>query len=182
MLQTLLFAWHKRFDIHAIKTKPVVIYKLRQKQERPRIFIGYRYVKEDEIVAKKLISLFELEGFECITGRTAKARDIDEKVKKAIEESDGVIVIFTKDKELRNGGWTTSTWLSDEKAYALGAGKPILLFFDECISADQKKGLQGDLEYIEFNREKLDDAILKAIPYLRDFYKRLLEFKGLLGL
>lgn len=146
---------------------------------KPRIFIGYKYTKEDETIAKKLMTLFEYEGFECVTGRTAKAEDVDEKVKKLIKSSDGTIIIFTKEKELKNGGWTTSTWLSDEKSYALGAGKPVLLFFEECISADQRKGIQGDLEYIEFNREKLDDAILRAIPYLRDFYKQVIEVKGL---
>lgn len=143
---------------------------------RPAIFVGYRFTPEDKELLDKFIELFTLEGFNCISGETAKAEDIDEKVKETIEQqSEGVIVIFTKEEELREGGWTTSTWLTDEKAFAIGKNKPVLLFFEDCIAQTQRKGIHGELEYVEFNRDKLDEALLKAIPYLRDFRQRVLE-------
>lgn len=142
---------------------------------RPTIFVGYCYTEEDEKLANKFIKLFELERFKCVSGKTAKAGDIDEKVKKLIDQSEGVIIIFTREKELKDGGWTTSRWLTDEKAYAIGRDKPVLLFFDDRIAQTGKKGIHGDLEYVEFNREHLDEAFLKAIDYLRDFRQRVLE-------
>jgi len=145
---------------------------------KPRVFVGYRYTEEDEKLARKFIKLLEYEGFECITGRTARAEDIDDKVKGMIEGADGIVIIFTKDEELKEGGWTTSTWLSDEKAHSLGAGKPVLLFFEKDISAEYKKGIHGSLEYIEFDRDALDEAILNAIPYIRDFYGKIIDSKG----
>lgn len=141
---------------------------------RPTVFVGYRYTEEDEIVADKFIKLFQHEDLNPISGKTARAEDVDEKIKNMINISDGVLVIFTKEEELKRGGWATSTWLTTENAYALGQKKQVGLFFEDCISPTQRKGIQGDLEYIEFNREHIDRAFLEAIPYLKDFRQRIL--------
>lgn len=141
--------------------------------------MAYRFIPEDEGIANTIKKLLELEGFVCVDAQTAKAEDVSDKVKKEIENSDGVVVIFTKVKQLSNGKWTTSSWLNDEKAFALGKNKPILLFFEDCIDPDERKGIHGELEYLPFNRDKMDEFILRAIPYIRDFYKKVLEFKGL---
>jgi len=141
---------------------------------RPTVFVGFRYTQKDEIVANKLIELFQLEDLNPISGKTAKAEDVDEKIKSMIDVSDGVLIIFTKEKELKHGGWATSTWLTSESAYALGQKKQVGLFFEDCISPTQRKGIQGDLEYIKFNREHLDKTFLEAIPYLKDFRQRIL--------
>ncbi len=151
-------------------------------ESKPQIFVGYRYTDEDEEIAAAFMELLELEGFKCITAKTSKAEDVNEKVKKIIARCDGAAIIFTKEKELKDGGWTTSAWLKDEKAYALGVKKPVLLFFEKDISDSEKKGIHGDLEYIEFERERLHDAILKAIPYVRDFYEKIIGVKGLVNL
>lgn len=140
----------------------------------PKVFVGYRYTDEDEIIAKKFIELFRLEGFNPTSGKPAKAIDVDEKVKGFIDESDGVIIIFTRDKKLEGGKWTSSGCLKDEKAYSMGRDKPILLFFDDCIEESERNGIQGDLEHVVFRRDCLDDSFLKAIPYLRDFRQRIL--------
>jgi hypothetical protein len=142
---------------------------------RPAVFVGYRYAKEDEEIAEKFISLFELEGLGVVSGKTAKVEDVDDKVKGMINTCDGVIVIFTKAQELKEGGWATSLWLSDEKSFALGKSKQVGLFFEDCISQEQKKGIHGNLEYIEFSRDNLDKAFLEAIPYLRDFKQKILN-------
>jgi hypothetical protein len=141
---------------------------------RPTVFVGYRYTPEDEILAEKFIKLFRLEKLNPISGKTAKAEDVDEKVKGMITISDGVLIIFTREEELKRGGWATSTWLTSESAYALGQNKLVGLFFEDCISLTQRRGIQGDFEYIEFNRESLADSFLTAIPYLRDFRQRIL--------
>jgi len=141
---------------------------------RPLVFVGYRYAPEDEKIAEKFIKLFQLEGLNCISGKTAKAEDVDDKIKTLIAQSEGVIVIFTKEKELKEGGWTTSGWLTDEKAYAMGRDRPVILFFEDCISSAERKGIQGQLEYIEFRRDNLGETLLEAIPYLRDFRQRIL--------
>lgn len=142
---------------------------------KPTVFVGYRYTEEDEKIANKFIELFRLENLNPISGKTAKAEDVDDKVKGRIAQSEGVIIILTKEQELKNGGWTTSTWLTDEKAFGLGRDILVILLYEDCIAPSERKGIHGALEYIEFNREHLDEAFLKAIPYLRDFRQRILE-------
>jgi hypothetical protein len=142
---------------------------------RPNIFVGYRYAEDDEKLAEKFMRLFELEKLNPISGKTAKAEDVDDKIKSMISASHGVIIIFTREEELTRGGWATSSWLTTESAFALGQNKLVGLFFEDCISVKQRKGIQGDLEYIEFNREHIEDAFLEALPYLRDFRQRILE-------
>jgi hypothetical protein len=142
---------------------------------KPVVFVGYRYNKEDEDIAESFVELMKLEGLNVVTAKTAKPIDVDDKVKEQISKCDGAIIIFTKAEELKDGTWATSAWLLDEKAFTLGKGKEVGLFFEECISDSQKKGLQGNLEHVEFNRNHLEQGILKAIPYLRDFRQKLLK-------
>lgn len=144
----------------------------------PKVFVGYSYTPDDETIAKKFIELFSLEHFNPIDAKTAKATDVDEKVKGLIKESEGVIIIFTRDQELKGGKWTTKPWLKDEKAYSIGIPKQVLLFYEDSIAESEREGIQGDLEYVVFRRDCLDDAFLKAIPYLRDFRQRILEQPG----
>jgi len=141
----------------------------------PTVFLGYRYTKEDELLANSFKKLIESMDINVVTAKTAKAEDINEKVKRLIGSCDGTIVIFTKDQELKEGGWATSAWLLDEKAFTIGQSKEVVLFFESCIAEKQRKGIQGDLEYIEFNRENLSDAFLDAIPYLKDFRQKILN-------
>lgn len=142
----------------------------------PRVFVGHKWTDKDDEIANKFMELFELEGLKCLTGKPAKPVDVDEKVKGLINDTDGTIIIFGPDKKLEATEYmTTSGWLKDEKSYAMGKGKPILLFFDNTIHPDEKKGIQGDYEYIDFDKECLAEAILEAIPYLRSFRKGLVE-------
>jgi hypothetical protein len=144
---------------------------------KPTVFVGYRYAKEDQEIVRAFIDLMILEGFDVRSGKTAKAEDIDEKVQALISSCDGTIVIFTKSQELKDGGWSTSVWLSDEKAFAMGKSQKVGLFFEDCISEESRKGIHGDLEYIEFDRDDMQKAILDAIPYLRDFKQKILQPK-----
>jgi hypothetical protein len=57
----------------------------------------------------------------------------------------------------------------------MGKEKPFLMFYDDCLHPDEKKGIHGDFDYVEFNRDCLDEAFLKAIPYLRTFRQRMLR-------
>jgi hypothetical protein len=145
---------------------------------KPKVFVAFRYTSEDEKIAEKFMELFEYENFIVLSARIAEARDIDEKARGMISEADGIIVIFTRESELKEGGWTTSTWLTDEKAFAIGKDKPPILFYEDCIAESQMKGIHGNLEYIKFNRERLDEAFLRAIPYLRSFRQRILTARS----
>jgi len=142
---------------------------------RPEIFVGFRYTEADEQVAAKFMKLFFLEGLTPVTAKIRKPEDVNKKVKSMIAHSEGVAIIFTKEEELKEGGWTTSTWLSDEKAFAIGRDKPVIMFFEKEIAETVRKGIQGSLEYIPFARAELADALLESVEYIRAFRQKVLE-------
>ena len=142
-------------------------------KEKPRVFVTYRFAEEDRKIVESIKKLLELEGFDCVGWKTdnVEIENVYNQVKKEIEDSDCVVVIFTRN-------WTTSNWLINEMSFAIGKGKPVILFFEDCIDPEERKsivGIVGDVEYLTFNRYQLDEFILKAIPYIRDFYKKVLE-------
>jgi hypothetical protein len=145
----------------------------------PKVFVGHSFRQDDQQIVKKFLDLFKYEGFECETGERPEANDVDEKVKRRINENEGLIIIGTKDQQLHQGqGWTLPPWLIGEHAYAMGLGKPTLLFFEDATDQRQRKGIQGDYEHILFNRDDPSEAIIKAIPYLQDFKQKIIEYKG----
>jgi len=149
---------------------------------KPSVFVSYRFTPEDENIAGIVKRLLELEGFVCVDGKTAKAEGVSDKVKKEIEKSDGIVVIFTRDKQLEDGTWKTSNWLINEMSLAVGMGKPVIVFFEDCINPEERRsilGIIGDLEYLMFNRDQLSELLLNAIPYIKDFYKKVLEHRGI---
>lgn len=105
----------------------------------------------------------------------AKPMEIDEKIQQLITESDAVIIIFTKDKKIEGSEYyTTSSWLNSELSFAMGREKPFLRFYDNFIDPDEKKGIHGEFEYIDFNHDCLDDSLLKAIQYTKEFRMKIL--------
>ncbi len=70
--------------------------------------------------------------------------------------------IFTcRDKIARKPEWTTSPWVIDEKAYAVGRKKPLILLREQGVGSIG--GIHGDYEYIEFSRDGLERLALHLI-------------------
>jgi hypothetical protein len=96
------------------------------------------------------------------TGEKPKADHISNKVKGLIEQQPIFAGIFTRrDKVARKAEWTTSAWVIDEKAYAVGLQKRLILLKEQGVSSIG--GIQGDYEYIEFSRGALERAIVTLI-------------------
>jgi tetratricopeptide (TPR) repeat protein len=72
--------------------------------------------------------------------------------------------IFTRHLRQEDGSYSTSAWIVDEKATALAAGKRLLLFVENGVR--DFGGLQGDYEYIEFERADLGEALIRAMDYV----------------
>ena len=102
-----------------------------------------------------------------MTGEKPRAASISEKVKRLIEEQSTFVGVFTRrDKIARKSEWTTSAWVLDEKAYALGRQKPLILLKEQGVGSIG--GIQGDYEYIEFSREALESLeCLTVDPIVR---------------
>ena len=135
----------------------------------PTVFVGHSFSDDDKQIVEKFLQLFKVEGLQCTTGEKPEANNVDEKVMRLIDECQGVIIIFTRDQKIEGGNWTTHSWLIDEKSFSLGKNKTVILFYEDIIDQKQKIGIQGDLEYVEFKRQFVEESFTKAIQYIKSF-------------
>ena len=96
-----------------------------------KAFVGHSFLPNDKRVADCVIQSLTGIGVSAVTGEKPKAERISEKVKKLIEEQQLFVGVFTRrDKIARKKEWTTTPWVVDEKAYAVGKGKKLILVKD----------------------------------------------------
>lgn len=129
---------------------------------RPTAFVGHSFAAADMPVIETFVSLLEAVGISVVTGERPKADTVSEKVKRRIEGQHLFVGIFTRrDQLVGKDKWNTSAWVIDEKAYAYGRNKKLILLKEADV--ESIGGIQGDYEYIEFSREKLQDAVVELL-------------------
>jgi hypothetical protein len=125
-------------------------------------FVGHSFLSSDKRVAECIVHTLNAIGVSVVTGETPKADRISEKVKKLIEEQHLFVGVFSRrDKIARKTEWTTTSWVVDEKAYAVGKGKRLILLKEEGVGSIG--GIQGDYEFIEFNRDRLEELPIRLV-------------------
>jgi tetratricopeptide (TPR) repeat protein len=139
---------------------PVIKFGVRQ----ATAFVGHSFLPEDEEIVGKLTEFFGKLGVVCDSGRKAEAVGVSEKVRSRIKESEFFIGIFTRREQTGDGKYTTSSWVIEEKSFALAQGKKVLIFLEKGV--DDIGGMQGDLEYIRFDRDNFGDALISAVDYV----------------
>lgn len=125
-------------------------------------FVGQSFIPVDKRVNQCVFDTLDALGVKVVTGEKPKADLISEKVKRLIEEQSIFVGVFTRrDKIARKPEWTTSAWVIDEKAYALGRQKRLILLKEQGVGSIG--GIQGDYEYIEFSRDTLEGLTVRLI-------------------
>lgn len=128
----------------------------------PLAFVGHSFASEDADIANYIIATLEAAGITTTTGEAPRAGSVSDKVKAQIEANQIFVGIFTRrDKIAGKEEWTTSPWVIDEKAYALGRGKKLILIKEQGVGSIG--GIQGDYEFIEFSRDALHMALVKLM-------------------
>lgn len=126
------------------------------------IFVGHSFSPADQTIIDPILNFLRSLGFVLVTGEKPKADRISEKIKSFIDHQYCFLGIFTRrDKIARRQEWTTSSWVLDEKAYAVGKGKKLVLLKE--IGVGSIGGIQGDYEYIEFDRNKLELLFISIV-------------------
>ena len=83
-------------------------------------------------------------------------------MKRLIDVQDAFVGIFTRrDKIARRPEWTTSPWIIDEKAYAVGRQKKLVLLKERGVGSIG--GIQGDYEFVEFSRDRLERLVVRLV-------------------
>jgi hypothetical protein len=130
------------------------------------VFVAQSFSPTDAVVNSAVGRLVEAWGFTVVTGEKPKADTVSKKVRDRIEAASLFLGIFTRRDRLKGRReWTTSSWVIDEKAYALAKGKKLILLRESGVQSIG--GIQGDYEYIEFVREDVVDLVVKLLQTLR---------------
>lgn len=129
-------------------------------------FVGHSFAKKDRSVVSSVTQLLEIIGIKVVTGERPSAGLISEKVKTRINQSDAFVGLFTRqDKISGKDQWTTSHWVIDEKAYAHAKERKLILIKEVGIS--NIGGVQGDYEYLQFDRNDIPSLMLRLLSLFR---------------
>lgn len=135
-------------------------------------FVGHSFSKNDRDVVNAVIELLRTVGVPVVTGQKPRTNRISDKVTRRIDSCPIFVGIFTRQDRIgRKKEWTPSLWTIDEKAYAFAKGKKLVLLKEQGVS--NLGGIQGDYEYIEFERDKLVDLVLSLLKLFDLRVKRL---------
>jgi len=106
-------------------------------------FVGHGFNETDhELVEFVKAFLAEL-SIKSITGESAAAGSVSQKVKDRIAQAELFVGILTRREQLADGQWSTSEWILEERTHAAALGKKILLLKEDGI--EFRGGLHGDL-------------------------------------
>jgi len=136
------------------------------------MFVGHSFSPDDLKLAELVKAALRRWGVNVVTGERSEARRISEKVKDRIKTSDAFIAIFTRRHPIaKTGKWTTSPWVVDEKGFALGHDRPVIVLLEDQVSwLDETGGLQGDIEYLPFTRKDVSKALRKLKEIVKDLH------------
>jgi tetratricopeptide (TPR) repeat protein len=126
-------------------------------------FMGHSFAEEDERLVEQIKRFLSKLGVKCDSGRKPEPKGISQKVTERIHAAELFVGIFTRHLQQEDGSFSTSPWVVEEKATALAAGKRLLLFEN---GVREFGGLQGDYEYIPFQRDNLGEALIDAMDYV----------------
>jgi len=143
---------------------PALMHNIRFAIREAPAFVGHSFADEDRDVVDKLKQFLTKLGVKCDSGVRPEPRGVSDKVRERINAAELFVGIFTRRDKKEDGTFSTSAWTIEEKATALAAGKKLLLFVEDGVT--EFGGLQGDYEYVRFDRDDFGSALVHAMGYV----------------
>lgn len=134
------------------------------------IFLAHRF-EEAELVGK-LKSIIEKNGYQWKEGRREDLGSISEDILTKINSCGFFVALMTKKDELKNGKFTVSSWLVEEKGAALAFGHRPLIMVEEDVERHYVGFLQSDDEMIYFKRSNFDIKAEEAVKKIINTYNK----------
>lgn len=134
------------------------------------IFLAHSFAEEELI--EKLKAIIERNKYNWKEGKREDLGSISEDILSKIKNCGFFIALMTRKDELRNGKFTVSSWLVEEKGAALAFGHRPLIMVEEGVDRHYVGFLQSDDEMIFFNRSNFDDKLEEAIKKIDKTYKK----------
>jgi hypothetical protein len=143
---------------------PYILQQIRFAVREATAFVGHSFAEEDAQLIEQIKQFLSKLGVKCDSGKRAEPKGVSDKVRERIQAAELFVGIFTRRQEQKDGSFSTSAWTIEERATALAAGKRLLLFVENGVP--DFGGLQGDYEYIPFDRDNLGEALIQAMDYV----------------
>jgi len=128
------------------------------------VFVSYRFA--DQTLVDGFVQLLRRNGFTVETGHSVNTY-VHEGVLERIKKCEFFLSLMTRDEEKKDGSFTASAWVLEEKGAALALGKRPVLMVQKGIS--QHGGLHGDWQVINFTLENFLQAALQAVDQLKAY-------------
>jgi tetratricopeptide (TPR) repeat protein len=164
-----------------------------------RAFVGHSFTDDDAQVVERFLKIFEqikaaLPSFEWIHARQAEPAELAQKVMKLIADCNVFIAICTKKERVVRPDfisrrmfsstsyvvqddhleWKTSDWIIQEIGLAVGRSMSLVVLLED--GCRRPGGLQGDVEFISFDRESPE----KAFGQILEMFRAINPPKGML--
>lgn len=139
-----------------------------------KAFIGCSFDEKDKDLVNTIVEFIKSQDIECIDAKPAKSKTVDEKIIELIEDCEIFVGIFTCGESLcqiqkgtkwfckphnKDTIYTTSNWVIQESGFALGKDRKLILLKENNVCELPK--LQGNFEYISFDRRSLEKPFLQ---------------------
>lgn len=132
---------------------------------KPRtVFLSFRFADKDYVDG--IMLLLKNEGFSVTTGQDANTF-ISQAIIERIKSCEFFISLMARADEKKDGTFTTSPWLLEEKGAAIAIGKRIVLMVEEGVN--DIGGLQGDWQRIHFTAKSFTIAAIRAVDQLKSY-------------
>jgi hypothetical protein len=129
------------------------------------VFLSYRFAESEYVDG--LTTLLKREGYEITTGQSANTY-ISQAILERIRSCEFFVCLMTRSDEKKDGTYTTSTWLLEEKGAALAMNKRIVLIVEDGVN--DIGGLQGDWQRIHFTAKSFTSAAIRAVDQLNSYF------------
>ena len=155
-----------------------------------RAFVGHSFGPNDEIVVQTFLKYFDqvsgiLPSFTWSSAKASEPTELGKKVMSLTADRNAFIGICTKkervvcdeklyqpfySRQLLQGqstdyAWKTSDWVIQEIGLAVGRGLPIIILLEK--GCRKPGGIQGDVEFISFDREAPLQACGQLLEMIR---------------
>ncbi len=140
-----------------------------------KIFLSHSFDKKDKKVAVWFENFIPsiITGAEIVTAEKPELKAPWTKIRAKIDNSIAVVGLFTKNVKIEKRNiYKSKDWILSESSYAVGKKLPTFAFIEEGVIVD---GITQTKEFVEFDRNDLDEIKEKAEHYLKSILTPLID-------
>jgi hypothetical protein len=126
------------------------------------VFLAHSFGEEGLI--KEIETKLTEQKFNFKEGKVEDLSSISEDILNKIRESGFFLALLTPKKEFKEKGFSAGPWILMEIGAALAYGRKVLILAEDEVDKDQYESkLQGDYEYLNFNRDNFPSKVKQAV-------------------